>query len=363
MQSKKLDFWKRLYFSMTDFRIYPFIIKEKFSKAFFYFLKLMLILGAIISIFVTQKVLQIVPSILNVYYDEMPEFTITDGTMIASDKVSKKINKNFSLIVDADNPFSTINYTLKFNEDILSENNIIINSDKASLVRKTSDGFVSLSDISYENIPDTNKSQIGENVKEVINSYQNRIVFWVITTFILFISLSAGSFFNMVFFLFSALIINTIFVNKIKFADYIKVILYSNSLASILQVITMIYLGNVSESISFILVMITTVYLFYAFRAIKIDALISSGKGNTPEERIQNALDNAQKELERKIEAQMEEIEKKAKDDQILERAELNKKLIEKKEALDQAQKEYDEILKKINKKDIFEENSNEDKK
>ena len=50
-------------------------------------------------------------------------------------------------------------------------------------------------------------------------------------------------------------------------------------------------------------------YAFYALRAIRLDEVLSKAVGITPEEKIVNAIKDAQEELEK----QLEEIEQKAK--------------------------------------------------
>ena len=132
----------------------------------------------------------------------------------------------------------------------------------------------------------------------------------------------------------SIYIINIIFRLRLKWQNYIKIAIYVSTLPFLLEMIALIVVGSISESVNFISMLVSCVYIFYALRALKLDSVIVATTGNTTEERIRNALEHAQQELER----QLEEIEKEEK-----EKAERKKEEKEQKEAEEKAEKEQKE--------------------
>ena len=72
--------------------------------------------------------------------------------------------------------------------------------------------------------------------------------------------------------------------------------------------------GKYNSTADFICFLIASVYAFYALRAITLDNVYSNTPGATPEEKIINAIKNAQDELEKQLE-DLKEQERKQKEE------------------------------------------------
>ena len=104
---------------------------------------------------------------------------------------------------------------------------------------------------------------------------------------------------------------NVVFMIKLRFRDKLKIAIYISSLPILLETMAFIIAGKLPEVANFINSLISMFYAFYALRAIKLDNILSTVIGNTPEEKIKNAIINAQNELKEQIKELEEEKKKK----------------------------------------------------
>ena len=224
---------------------------------------------------------------------------------------------------------------------------LVMLSDASVLGYKLDDAIHEIGRIEYENLT-FNKEQLSNEWNMLNNSAVSKLIVWGFVSVGVLAILVIVKLWTLVMYLISTYIINFMFGLKLRFTDYLKIVIYASTLPIILEVIALICVGNVSESVNFISVLVSCVYIFYALRAIKIDSLILGGSGKTAEEKIKSALEHAQKELEK----QLEEIEKKEESERNNEEKKeiekLNIELKEKEENLIKAQKEYEEVLNRV---------------
>ncbi|MBO5142494.1 MAG: DUF1189 family protein [Clostridia bacterium] len=346
MKLGKINFFKRLYLAIADFRLYPYAQKESLTTAVGYFVKLLLLSSVIISAFVTNNVFEESPIMLEIFNNNMPEFIIENGTLDTTENVEKEINKNTYLIVNDEYKHSNMKNI------VMPEKNYdyyIFSLSDITIISANIDGnLYEVGSVTYEDIS-LSKQQLIMEWKLLNESAISRLVLWIIISVGMLIALIILRAWALIMYLISTYIINFLFGLKMKITDYLKVTIYASTLPIILEVIALILVGSISESVNFISVLVSCVYIFYALRAIKLDTLILGGSGKTAEEKIKNALAHAQEELEK----QLEELEKreeneKSKEDEKRELEKLNLELKEKEENLMKAQKEYEAVLKKI---------------
>lgn len=347
MKLGKINFFKRIYLAITDFRMYPYAQKEKSSTAIGYFTKLLVLIAIVIGAFVTSNFFKDSPILLGVYNENMPNFIVKNGTLETEEIIEKELNSNTYLFLNNDYSYSELN-KIKISEEGSYNLYVLMLSDASVLGYRLENGIHELGRIEYENLTFT-KEQLANEWEMLNNSAISKLVVWFFVSIGVLVVLAIVKLWTLVMYLISTCVINFMFGLKLRFTDYLKIVVYASTLPIILEVIALIFVGNVSESVNFISVSVSCVYIFYALRAIKIDSLILGGSGKTAEEKIKSALEHAQKELEK----QLEEIEKKEesernKEEEKKEIEKLNTELKEKEENLIKAQKEYEEVLNKV---------------
>lgn len=347
MKLGKINFFKRIYLAITDFRMYPYAQKEKLSTAIGYFTKLLVLIAIVIGAFVTSNFFKDSPILLGVYNENMPNFIVKNGTLETEEIIEKELNSNTYLFLNNDYSYSELN-KITISEEGSYNLYVLMLSDASVLGYRLENGIHELGRIEYENLTFT-KEQLANEWEMLNNSAISKLVVWFFVSIGVLVVLAIVKLWTLVMYLISTCVINFMFGLKLRFTDYLKIVVYASTLPIILEVIALIFVGNVSESVNFISVSVSCVYIFYALRAIKIDSLILGGSGKTAEEKIKSALEHAQKELEK----QLEEIEKKEesernKEEEKKEIEKLNTELKEKEENLIKAQKEYEEVLNKV---------------
>lgn len=347
MKLGKINFFKRIYLAIADFRLYPYAQKEKLSTAVGYFIKLIMLMSVVIDAFMTSNFLKESPMLLNMYIENMPEFSVENGILQTEESTEKELNSNTYLILNNDYTSNQLN-KITFSEANEHEYYILLLSDTAVLGFKFEDGIHELARIDYENMS-FNKQYIANVWESFNNSFVSKLIIWLGISLGIFITFSIIRLWTLIMYLISSYMINFMFGLKMKITDYLKMVIYVSTLPIILEVIALLFVGNISESVNFISVLVSCVYIFYALRAIKLDSLILGGSGKTAEEKIKNALEHAQKELEKQLEElEAKEESEKDKENEKKEIENLNNELKEKEENLIKAQKEYENVLKKV---------------
>lgn len=353
MKVEKISFLKRMTLAITDFRMYPFTQKEKLRTAIIYFFKLLIFVSIILGAFLTFNIFNESPKFLEIYNDYMPDFKVTNGILKASENIEKEINKECYLIVNSDSGYNQIN-SLELSEEKDHDYYILVLSDVATVAMRTEDGIYELAGIQFEPNMNFDKVQVATIWEAANNSIVNKLIVWLIFSISIFIIMLIIRLWTLIMNIVSTYIINFMFGLKLKFIDALKVVLYASTLPLILEVIALIAVGGISETINFISVLVSCVYIFYALRALKLDSLILKGTGKSAEEKLKSALMHVQEELEK----QLTELEKKEenenekdeneKDEKKQAIEELSKELKEKEENLIKAQREYQEAIKKV---------------
>lgn len=300
MKLGKINFFKRIYLAITDFRLYPYAIKEKWSTAVGYFFKFFILIASIIAAFTTANLFKELPVLLDIFERNLPEFSIVNGVLQTEENIQHELNENTYLILDSESSYSNIN-KLNLQTEQSYEYYIIMLSDTTVLAFGTEEGVVELGSIQYDSTMNFTKEELASGWKIFNESGINKIVVWGIMTIGIFFVLFMVNIWNIIMYMITAYIINFMFGLKLKLVDYLKVIIYTSTLPTILSVIALLVVGSISEAVNFICMLISCVYIFYALRAIKLDSLILGGNGKNSEEKIKNALANAQEELEKQL--------------------------------------------------------------
>lgn len=347
MNLGKISFFKRIYLSLTDFRMYPYTQKENIVTAIGYFIKLLVVMSVIIGTFVTSNIFEESPMILSMFENSMPDFTISNGTLIASENIEKELNSNTYLVVNSDYNYAQIQ-NIKIDEADVHNYCVLVLSDVTVVGVKLDDGIYELGSIVYETGMNYTKEQLSNDWRMLNESTTSKFWVWIGISIGVFIVLVIIRLWILIMYMISTYVINIMFGLKLKFVEYLKLVIYISTMPIILETIAIVTVGGISETVNFISILISCVYIFYALRALKLDSLILGGSGKTAEERIKSALSHAQQELEKQLnelEKQEENGQKEINEKKEIE--ELSKELKEKEENLMKAQKEYQEVLNK----------------
>lgn len=346
MNLGKISFLKRVYLAITDFRMYPYTQKEKTRIAIGYFFKLLIFVSVIIGAFMTVNIFKDIPTIIDMYEREMPQFSIENGKMQTDEIVKKEINNDVYLIVDSGYVYDQVaNIQLSVDSDNLYY--VYVLSDCTVMGIRVGDTIQELAKIQYEPEMNFTKQQLSEDFKIFRESIIAKLMIWAGVSIGILLALLFMRVWSLIMYIISSYIINIMFGLRLKITEYLRVAIYVSTLPIILETIAILVVGGISESVNFISMLVSCVYIFYALRAIKLDSIILGGSGKNAEEKIKNALEHAQKELEKQLE-ELEKKEEAEKTEGKKEIEELSNELKEKEENLLKAQKEYDEALKKV---------------
>lgn len=322
-----------MYLAMTDFRMYPYVQKERLKTAIGYFLKLVLFMSVLVGAFFTSSIFKELPTLIGVCDRTLPDFTIRDGKLEVEENLEREINREWYLVVNDEVDYTNLeSYT--FEEEKEHSYYLFVLSDTLLVAMRSEGELYEMGGIVYEKEMNLTKTEAINTLENFYGATSSRLMVWLASSFGSFLSLLLLRLWTLVMYILSIYIINIIFRLRLKWQNYIKIAIYVSTLPFLLEMIALIVVGGISESVNFISMLVSCVYIFYALRALKLDSVIVATTGNTTEEKIRNALEHAQQELER----QLEEIEKEEK-----EKAERKKEEKEQKEAEEKAEKEQKE--------------------
>lgn len=288
-KQKKVSLFTRMYSAITDFRIYPFVQREKLSTAILYFLKLIALIVLVITSCMIYKTYTVIEKIATDYTDAFPEFTFKNGELSAENRVEYSYG-NGIIILDT-------NYTqLELKEAVkrkiigydfytlISKDSFNMYIDEFVRINVSSDEFIKVNvyvedeliyGANYPILFETfNKTTFFENVINPFNETKFKISFFIefyIASLFIYIMFKG---FDIIAAMITVIIFNLIFGNNLKLKDVLKIVMYALTLPLIIESIAFLLTGTVSESVIFIYQLLVYVYVFYALRAIKLDKII-----------------------------------------------------------------------------------------
>lgn len=326
----RVNFFKRIWLSISDFRLYPFVQKEKTRRAIWYFVRLILLCAFVLSLFSMNYLLEEAPGMIAKFDQVTPDFSIQGGKLIASGEKFTEISSDTFLIFSnkyVSKNIITIISDLKKSDTIKKdyENYMLVLDDQASYVSDLDGALYQAVKVDYSMMEDTSKSEIISSFTELEDSYLFRLVILFILTFVFAIALSINRLFTSIIYVITIWLLNTVFNLKLKLRNYIILVCYVSTLPIILEVIAVIVTKQISSAVNFICTLISFVYMFYALRAIKIDNILSSGTGSNPLEKLENAIKEAQEEIEEQLKEKAEEDKEKKEENNKAEKDENNK--------------------------------------
>ena len=93
IQTKKMNFFKRLWYSISKIEKYPDMAAEGFKRALGYLVKIVMILTLVISAGMIYQTHILIQKGVNYLNNEFPEFTYKDGILSVASETELKINQ------------------------------------------------------------------------------------------------------------------------------------------------------------------------------------------------------------------------------------------------------------------------------
>ncbi|MBQ9267393.1 MAG: DUF1189 family protein [Clostridia bacterium] len=301
-QNARLGFFRRIFLAITDFRLYPFVQREKTAATTSYFVFLLLLITLFLALSFSSKVLDGVAAILENYEETVPEFALQNGVLSIDEKVYE-LDRERKVVIDTSVDTETFAKTDNGKEVLYSTSFLVINRD--GVVYGNEGNVVGYLFRAIRT--DVTKSSLHEFLTAVNEDWTVKLAFTLSSWLIMFLIYFVVKMLNVLFLILIAYILNIIFGMKLKFSNYYRVVVYALTLPLIVEMVSILYLGRVPEYAVVAYQVLAYVYIFYALRALKLDILIISAPGVNFKEKLENMIHKMEQEAEEKLEKEAKE--------------------------------------------------------
>lgn len=274
MENKKIPMITRLYSAITDFRIYPYIQKEGVQTAISYFFKLIFVVSLVLSIYITTKIYDTMSQVAVDYEQNIPNFMLESGIFTADKALYSTGNE--MIIFDTEYKSEELD-TVYAKELIGYESYALIGGDAINISANGQE----LDPIYFKNLKGTfTKESIYSDVFANVNSYAFKISLFITVCICVFFVQLEWKMLNLMVTVALVYIFNIVFGIMIKIIDAFKISMYVMTFPIIIELIAFAVAGKISESVAVIYQVLLSIYVFYALRAIKLDAIILEATKN-----------------------------------------------------------------------------------
>ena len=324
IKKERLGFFKRIYLAITDFRLYPFVQREKTIAATSYFSLLLMLLTLFISLQFSLKVFDGI-SFINEGYDKLvPEFSLENGILNVEDKIYD-LDGEVKFAVDTSYKGEEFAKTDLGKEIVYSKSFFVINSD--GIVYSEDGGAViyTFAPVSSK----INKAILKQEIEFVDSNLSVKVAIFFITWLVLFFAYFILKMINALFLILISYMLNFMFGMKLKFSNYYRIVMYALTLPLIIETVSLLYIGRIPEYATFAYQLLAYIYIFYALRALKLDILLISTPGGSSKEKIENIIKKIENEVEEKLQRESKDIKEDESTDDIKKQDEEENKMDE----------------------------------
>ena len=281
-EHKKMGFFQKVILAITDFRFYPVMLKsESLGRSIGHFLLFFVILALVMTASFYDIAITGMDALLARYEEKIPEFYLKDGTLNVEIKEVYKVTNDLVIVVNTDNKYDEIERLEEYDEYELYDNRLYINSDaityESEFGYKEPDGTeaIQITQLPLNEITvNYNKASLHQYIEEVSTATTTKVFVFTMLFMATLISYAFTKFFEIFLYAIMTSLVATISGMKLNFKNYVKIALYIVTLPYILETISVVYLGMVSENSFIISNLIAYIYILYAVRAVKLDAFI-----------------------------------------------------------------------------------------
>ena len=319
-EHKKLGFFKKIILAITDFRFYPLMLKtDNIGKVIGHFLSFIVILTVIMSFGFFDTALEGIDGLLARYDEKIPEFYLENGVLSVETKEVYKVLNDLVIVVNTDNKYEELDYLEQYDEYDVYNNRLFISSDsityESELGYKDDSGneVVQITQLPLSEINiNYNKASLNQYIEDVREATTTKMIVFIFLFIATFVSYLFAKLFEVLLYAVMTSLIAALSGMKLSFKNYFKVALYIITLPYILETISVLYLGGITDNSFIISNLVAYIYILYAVRAIKLDAFLlimnspnkmkksENGKTIISIENEENQKDNATEQEEKK---------------------------------------------------------------
>lgn len=324
-KNEKVGFFQKIILAISDFRIYPHILKtESLARSIGHFVLFMLIIVTVISASYTVRVLEGIDTLLASYDEKVPEFTLENGILNVDKKDVVIVQNDLIAIVNTDYEYKECTKLEQYSKYDRYKNKIFINSDAITmenLYGSNSTQFIDepkvtslmLSDIALE----YNKTSFYEEIVSIKDSINFKITLFVLVFTMLFLANGLSKILELILYAVMISLFSTLSGMKLSFKNYVKMSIYIVTLPYILETISFVYIGQTTETTFLISSLLAYVYIFYAVRAVKLDAflIIINKSGKIEKSKNGGTLISIENEKENSSTNESEDVKEDSKDE------------------------------------------------
>ena len=273
MQKKlKMNFFNKGFLSISDFRFYPYIIKnEKLTASFGYFLTLILLISLFVTFSFSNSLFVAINNFMKDYNEIVPDFSLSDGVLtiekqeniVTEDNVFYAIATNYSL--------SEYKNTTDYRDSSKYDSRIFINSDSI-----TFDSFNS-KEIVFpwkELSVNFTKASLYEYLTDLLGQVSFKLLVICFIFIGIFIAFIFAKLIEILFYAVFASLISIFYKVRVEFKNYMKIAIYIVTLPYLIELISILLVGSVKNYTTLVSSILAYVYIFYAIRAVRLDAFL-----------------------------------------------------------------------------------------
>ena len=271
-KQKRLGFFKKIFLAITDFRVYPYILKtESFWKSFSYFLKLILLVSLIITAYLAGNIFGDMNTFIENYNTTVPEFTLQSGELFIDEIKNVKINDDTILIIDTSKTYDEYEKSIEYSENTRYNARVFVNKDAISYETYYGGGFRFLLGSISKNF---DKSSLYSYIVDLYGNVSNKFIIFFAIYFTTFIGYILSKVFEILIVALASSIICSFFRMKINASNHFKIAFYVVTLPYLIEAISIMCVGAIKEYTVIVTTLLLYIYVFYAIRAIKLDAFL-----------------------------------------------------------------------------------------
>ena len=157
-KKEKLNFFEKVFLAITDFRVYPFLLRnEKIGNAILYVITLVLVMSAILTVNLVSKINVVFEELIANYDVTVPDFELKDSKLDVREVISKALNSKLYLLINTNYSYEQLKNTEDYENLFIYDSSIIITSDKI-VMESDGEGVIELdfSDVAFN----MNKSEM-----------------------------------------------------------------------------------------------------------------------------------------------------------------------------------------------------------
>lgn len=269
---KKVGFFKKMFLAISDFRLYPFVLKtENTWKSFGYFLKLILLITLMVACYYTASVFSGIEGFINNYDEFVTDFTFQNGVLSIEEKQNFELDEDTLVIINTDYSYEEYDAMEEKNEFTRYDARLFVNNDAISY--ETYDGGTLI--FSFDAFECTlNKTSLYNCITLLYGNLANKLIIFATIYIGTFIGYFISKFFEILVIVLLASIICAFFKIKASVRNYFKISFYVVTLPYLLEAISILCVGAIKDYTVVATTLLSYIYLFYAVRAIKLDAFL-----------------------------------------------------------------------------------------